>query len=74
MTFLYFIKTKGEALAKFMEFKTLVENQQNTTIKRLRSDNGGEYTSKAFTKHLNDCGIVHEKTSSYNPEQNGVSE
>jgi transposase InsO family protein len=74
MTFVSFLKKKSEALSKFMEFKALVENQQNSTIKKLRSDNGGEYTSNEFAKYLKDCGISHETTSPYNPEQNGVSE
>ena len=47
---IYFLKTKKskEVLQKFKEFKALVENQTGRRIKVLRSDNGGEYTSKEF--------------------------
>src|SRR5579871_1204018 len=48
MTFIYFLKTKGEAFDKFKNFQALVENQQNKKIKRIRSDNGGEFTSKSL--------------------------
>jgi hypothetical protein len=32
----------------FQKIKALVENQTGTKIKVLRSNNGGEYTSKEF--------------------------
>jgi transposase InsO family protein len=47
-TWVYFLKSKDEVLRKFMEFKALVENISKIKIKILRSDNGGEYTSKEF--------------------------
>jgi hypothetical protein len=42
----YFLKSKDEVLGKFKEFKALIENLSERKIKILRSDNGGEYTSK----------------------------
>jgi hypothetical protein len=42
----YFLKSKYEVLGKFKVFKALVENLSERKIKILRSDNGGEYTSK----------------------------
>ena len=52
------IKQKSEVLAKFREFVNLVENRtglkvqrlslENQAVKRLRSDNGGEYVSNDF--------------------------
>jgi hypothetical protein len=47
-TWIYFLKTKDEVFSRFMEFKSLVENQIGKKIKVLRLDNGGEYTSKEF--------------------------
>jgi hypothetical protein len=38
------MKTKDEVFSRFQEFKALVENQTGRKNKRLRSDNGGEYT------------------------------
>jgi len=42
------MKTKVGVLAIFQEFKAQVENLIGRKIKVLRSDNGGEYTSKDF--------------------------
>ena len=72
----YFIKHKHEVLSKFQEFITFVENQSGNRghVKTLRSDNGGEYVSNNFIKYCAEKGIVHELTSPYCPEQNGVAE
>ena len=39
----------------------------------LRSDNGGEYTSKEFEAFYKEAGIKRELTTPYNPQQNGVA-
>ena len=59
---------------KFNEFKALIENLSDKRIKTLRSDNGGEYTSKEFEAFCKDAGIKRELTTPYNPQQNGVVE
>jgi hypothetical protein len=48
ITWIYFLKTKDEVFNKFKEFKALIENLSERKIKILRSDNGGEYTSKSL--------------------------
>ena len=45
-TWIYFLKTKNEVFGKFKEFKALIENHSERRVKTLRTDNGGEYTSK----------------------------
>jgi hypothetical protein len=45
---LYLLKTKYEVFNKFQEFKVEIENLTNKKIKMLRTNNGGEYTSKEF--------------------------
>lgn len=74
MTFVYFLQSKSEVIDKFLEFKNLVENQMSRKIKHFRSDNGGEYCSKKFEYIFRKYGIIHQKTNSYTPEQNGMSE
>jgi hypothetical protein len=59
---------------KFKEFKALIENLSERKIKILRSNNGGEYTSKEFVSFCRDVGIKRELTTPYNPQQNGVAE
>ena len=45
-TWVYFLKSKDEVFGKLKEFNFLVENISKINIKTLRSDNGGEHTSK----------------------------
>jgi transposase InsO family protein len=71
-TWVYFLKSKDGVFSKFKEFKALIENLSERKIKILRSDNGGEYTSKEFVKFCKDVGIKRELTTPYNPQQNGV--
>ena len=73
-SWVYPLKTKDEVFERFLEWKALVENFSGKKLKRLRTDNGGEYTSKRFEVHLKSCGIQHEKTIPKTPEQNGVAE
>jgi hypothetical protein len=71
-TWVYFLKSKDEVFGKFKEFKALIENLSERKIKILRSDNGGEYTSKEFVRFFKDARIKRELTTPYNPQQNGV--
>jgi len=73
-TWVYMLKNKSDVFAKFKEWKVMIEKQYNVCVKRLRTDNGGEYTSREFESYLLSEGIVHEKTIPKTPEQNGVSE
>lgn len=73
-TFGYLLKSKSETFSKFVEFKSLVENQTGLNIKRVRSDNGLEYCNSQFNNLFKSAGIVHETTVPYCPEQNSVQE
>ncbi|KAG9458307.1 hypothetical protein H6P81_002815 [Aristolochia fimbriata] len=72
--YIYLISKKSEALDKFKEFKVEVENQLGRTIKILKSDRGGEYTSDLFDEFCKANGICHQFTLPYTPQQNGVAE
>jgi transposase InsO family protein len=71
---LYLIKTKDEALNYFKIYKAEVENQLERKIKRIRSDIGGEYLSNDFGENCAEHGIIHETTTPYSPQSNGVAE
>jgi len=73
MTWVYFLKTKSQALLMFKNFKSMAETQSGQKIKVLRTDNGGEYISKEFNAFCLEAGIVHQLTIPYSPQQNGVS-
>ncbi|RVW46387.1 Retrovirus-related Pol polyprotein from transposon TNT 1-94 [Vitis vinifera] len=66
-------KLNDEAIEKFVLYKTEVENQLNKKIKVLRSDRGGEYESP-FVDICAQHGIIHETTTPYSPQSNGVAE
>jgi hypothetical protein len=52
-----------EVFIKIKELKALIENLSKRKIKILRSDNGGEYTSKEFVNICKDVGIkISNKT------------
>ena len=46
------MKEKSETLAKFKEFKLMVESEVGSKIQCLRTDNGGEYISDEFSSYL----------------------
>ena len=73
-TWIYFLKAKSEVFEKFKELKALIENLSDKRIKTLRSENGGEYTSKEFEAFCKDVGIKRELTTPYNHQQNVVVE
>ena len=55
-------------------FHAMVKTQFSSTIKTLRSDGGGEYTSKSFESFLTSNGINHQISCPYTPQQNGLVE
>jgi hypothetical protein len=55
-----FLKHKSEVLSDFRLFRTKVEKMFDRSIKTLRSDGGGEYTSKEFSDYLQQAGISHD--------------
>nr|GEV36276.1 ribonuclease H-like domain, reverse transcriptase, RNA-dependent DNA polymerase [Tanacetum cinerariifolium] len=50
----YFLSTKDQAFDTFKEYKKTIENELRTTLKMLRTDRGGEFTSNEFTKYCKD--------------------
>lgn len=72
--FVYIIKKKSAVFDCFVKFKNLMENQLDKKIKIIRSDNGGEYINDSFKVFCEKHGIIHQKTCSSTPQQNGVSE
>ena len=57
MTTVNFLKKKYEAFECLKIYNELVENENDSKIKCIRSDNGGEFTSKLFRKYYDKNGI-----------------
>ena len=70
----YVIKQKSDVFERFCEWKAEVEKLLGRSLKTLRTDNGGEFTSEEFEEYLRKEGIKHELTIPKCPEQNGVAE
>ena len=68
------LKQKSEAYTAFKEFKTRVENQSNRKIKVIGTDNGLEFKNQQFKTICLENGIIHNFSSPYTPEQNGLIE
>ena len=58
----------------FKRYKTEVENQKDRKIKILRSDRGGEYFPNDFSTFCEEHGIIHQSSTLYTPQQNGLAE
>ena len=58
----YILKRKDDAFARFKEWKTLIERQTRKKVKRIRTDNGLEYFLEQFNKFCVEEGIVRHKT------------
>lgn len=61
---------KSNVLAAFQLFQQRHERGDHR-VRRLRTDNGGEYSSHKFEEHRDECGITWEPTVPENPQMNG---
>ena len=68
---MYFVTIKWDVFEYFKEFKTMIEKKIEKCIKILRSDNGGEYVSRAFKKYCKENGIQQQFRVSHTPQQMG---
>jgi transposase InsO family protein len=70
----YLLKRKDDIFIVFKQFRDLVEKSTGRSIKCLRIDNGGEYTSIEFKNYFKEARIERHKTTAYTPQQNNVVE
>lgn len=70
-TWVYLLKQKSDARSYLKSFCHLVQNQFNTSVKILCSDNGPEFF---MTDFYSDQGIIHQKSCVETPQQNGLVE
>jgi transposase InsO family protein len=52
----------------------MIENEMDSRIKCLISNNGGEFTSKEFMDYCSSHGIKRQFSVARTPQQNGVVE
>lgn len=68
------MKQKSEVFNVFKKFKAAVEKESGRVIKAMRTDRGGEFTSKEFQEFCEENGIRRPLTVPRSPQQNGVAE
>jgi hypothetical protein len=73
-TYVYLMRNKDESFDMFKKYKTEVENQNDKRIKILRSDRGGEYFPQEFIISCEENGLIHQRSTPYTPQQNGLAE
>ena len=74
MVKLYAIRTKDQVTACFKKYIHWFKRETGKTIKKIRSDRGGEYVGSEFQKLLSKEGISQQLTVGYAPQQNGKVE
>jgi transposase InsO family protein len=74
MTAVFFLKNKSEVFENFNIYKEMVENEMDSRIKCLRSDNGGYFISKKFMDYYSNHGIKMQFFVARTPQQNRVIE
>ena len=69
------LKLKSDVFHALLSLLKQFATQGGAPVKRLRTDNGGEYLGTELQQHLEgELGIWVENTSAYTPEQNGKAE
>ena len=68
------LQHKSDAFEAFKKFKALAETEKGVKLKALRTDRGGEFTSREFSNYCISNGIKRDLTAPYSPQQNGVAE
>ncbi|SCV71301.1 BQ2448_2889 [Microbotryum intermedium] len=67
----YAIGHKSEVFGVFKTWLAKVELETGVTLKVLRTDNGGEYCSRAFTEFCKAQGTRRQYSIPHTPQQNG---
>jgi transposase InsO family protein len=65
---IYMLKSKDDVFTVFKQFRDLVEKSTDRSIKCLRTDNGGEFTSMEFENYCKEFGINRHKATAYTPK------
>ncbi|CAN1245557.1 Retrovirus-related Pol polyprotein from transposon RE1 [Linum grandiflorum] len=73
-TWIYFIRFKSELLMAAQEFVQMIQTQFQKTVKMIRSDPGGEFSSRPLHQFYKEHGILYQMSCPGVSEQNGLVE
>ena len=68
------LRKKSDTKVALKEWIAVAENQVGKKLKKIRSDNGGEYIDSTLETSFREKGIQHQTTPARCPQCNGVSE
>jgi hypothetical protein len=74
MCWVYLLKDESQYFETFKIFHVWIQNEDQSHIGSLHTNNGREYTSNEFGNYLCQHGIKHQTTVPYNSQQNGADE
>ena len=69
-TWVFFLMDKSYVFVTFKSFVKSIHNEFETTIKRVRSDNGSEFKNT----RIDEFRIKHQFSAKYTPQSNGLVE
>ncbi|KAJ4769875.1 Retroelement pol polyprotein-like [Rhynchospora pubera] len=67
----YLMVEKSETYQLLKSFCKMVQTQFGKSVKCVRSDNGLEFKSHQMNQFYTECGILHQTSCVYTPQQNG---
>ena len=73
-TWVFFLHDKSEVQETFKKFAKRAQNEFETKIKKVRSDNSTEFKNTNIEEYLDEEGIGHEFSVPYTPQQNEIIE
>jgi transposase InsO family protein len=73
-TWAFFLVDKSDVFATFKSFVKGIHNEFETTIKRVRSDNGSEFKNTRINELCDEFGIRHQFSAKYTSQSNGIVE
>jgi len=68
------LKHKKDLAQTLVDVINMLEKQSDRSVKKVRTDRGGEYVNQEVESWLVGKGILHQKTVPYSPQQNGAAE
>jgi transposase InsO family protein len=73
-TWAFFLVDKSDVYATFKSFVNQCQNEFETTIKKVRSDNSSEFKNTRIDELCDELGIRHQFSAKYTPQSNGPVE
>ena len=70
----FFLVDKSDVFAIFKTFIKRIHNEFETTIKKVRSDNGSEFKNTRVDELCDKFRISHQFLAKYTPQSNGLVE